>query len=75
MHVLRFAAAVDEAIDKFDKAFVGILALCFFHDRQPKPFDIFKTVTNRSAPFVGMAVRMPGSDQIVGIVFDLGSEA
>lgn len=75
MHGLMFAVAVDEASDKFDKAFVGIHAICFFHDRQPKLFGVFKTVTNHSAPFVSMAVRMPGSDQIVGVVFDVGSEA
>ncbi len=76
MHCLRFAAiAIGKTGDEFDEAFVRLMTGFFFHDRQAQPFGIFKAVDDRIAPRFGAAVGVPGGDQIVDVMINVGGEA
>ncbi len=76
MHCLWFAAfAIGKTGDEFDEAFVRLMAGFLFHDRQAQPFGIFKAVDDRIAPRFGAAVGVPGGDQIVDVMINVGGEA
>ncbi|MNJ75401.1 hypothetical protein D3C77_724940 [compost metagenome] len=76
MHRLVFAAVgVNEARNEFYKTFAGIMTFFFFYYSQTKPLGAFEAVDDGLAPFIGMAIGMPGGDQIINIVSYVGAKA
>ncbi|ATA17879.1 hypothetical protein AWC35_00065 [Gibbsiella quercinecans] len=69
------AAKIDKASDKFNKPLLRVTPRLLTDNRQAKPFGIFKASANGIKPLLCMTIRVPGGNQIVGVVLNIGAIA
>lgn len=69
------AAKIDKASDKLNKPLLRVTPSLLTDNRQAKPFGIFKASANAIKPLLRMAIRVPGGNQIVGVVLNIGAVA
>lgn len=76
MNGLCFSAAkIDKAGDKLNKSLLRVTPCLLTDNCKAKPFGICKTTANGINPLLCMAIRVPGSNQIVGVVLNISAKA